>query len=925
MPLSREQFARAEELYFEANHLPPQQWPAFLERCCADDGAVRDEVRALLGIGMGNGDGVAQPLRDAMDAALRSASHASRLHVSTRSIVNQYLGKRIGPYVVEELLGEGGMGIVFRAQQERPVRRTVALKLIRAGMDWPDVVARFESERQALALMNHPNVARVFDAGTTEHGGHFFVMEYVAAASPITTWCDANRATIDQRLALATDVCEAVQHAHQRGVIHRDLKPTNVLVTVEGDKPVVKVIDFGVAKAVERPLTGHSLHTRAGQLIGTPEYMSPEQAELGAHDVDTRTDIYALGVMLYELVTGSPPLDRAKLAESGLDEVLRAVRNTEPPRPSTRVEKQLDPQAAQQVAEQRRTNPARLVRRLRGELDWIIGKAMEKDRGRRYASAAELADDLRRYRANQPVLAGPPGTLYRVRKFVRRHRIPVAVSLLLFVALLAGAAGTTWQAFRAVRAEREVRRRFEETQKIAESLRGAEQEVRQRYEDIRKIAETLLYDLDNSLRNDGPTKTRQLVVTTAQKYLDALAAEREPDLALRNSLVRGYVRIGNVQYNRTTGGPSGGSLGDVEGAVRSYAKALELQRGIAAEVKTPVARADVGRGLLFLGDAQAQLEEFDAALASYDEARQVLSAVAAEHPDQLMVVRDVALALDRRGGLFKEMGRPADAASSFKLALAIREDLVGRFPDKRAYRLEVARSQQMIREIEDPDRAREEQYEHMTQVMPRMRQALADDPDNPQRQRDVIGGLQRLAQISLARGKFDQGLAELDEARAIEERLLRSDPHNTVLQDDVARSFSMRGQALVQSGRAAEGIVAYERALTLRRQLAKSEGQSAGRRRVADTLSNLAWAYRAASRLDDAVAAAREAADLYEQRYDAQASEANAEPLRRALDLLADTCAAAGRDADADAARARRAKHGPPTTTPLTQSLRQAD
>jgi serine/threonine protein kinase len=916
LPLSREQFARAEELYFEANQLPQQEWPQFLDRRCADDGAVRDEVRALLGIG--NGDGVAQPLRAAMDNALHSAAHASRLHVSTRSIVNQYLGKRIGPYLVEELVGEGGMGIVFRAQQERPVRRTVALKLIRAGMDWPDVVARFESERQALALMNHPNVARVFDAGTTEHGGHYFVMEYVAGASPITAWCDANRATVDQRLALATDVCEAVHHAHQRGVIHRDLKPTNVLVTVEGERPVVKVIDFGVAKAVERPLTGQSLHTRAGQLIGTPEYMSPEQAELGAHDVDTRTDIYALGVVLYELVTGSPPLDRAKLGESGLDEVLRAVRTVDPPRPSTRVEKHLDAQAAQQIAGQRRTNPARLVRRLRGELDWIIGKALEKDRRRRYASAAELAEDLRRYRANQPVLAGPPGTLYRVRKFVRRHRIPVAVSFLLLVALLAGAAGTTWQAFRALRAERNALRAQHDAER-------AERDVRQKYEDIRKIAETLLYDLDNSLRNDGPTKARQLVVTTAQKYLDALAAERDPDLALRNSLVKGYVRIGNVQYNRVTGGPVGGSLGDVEGALRSYAKALELQRGIAAEVQTPVARADVGRGLLFLGDAQAQLEDYEAALASYDEGRQVLATVAAEHPDQLSIVRHVALAFDRRAGLFKAMGRNGEAVASYREALKIREDLVRRFPDDRANRLDVARSQQMIREIEEPDRARDEQYEHMKHVMPTMRKALDDDPENQQRQRDMVGGLQRVAQISVARGNFAQALAELDELRPIEERLLRTDPHNIVLQDDVARSLSMRGQALVQTGRAAEGIEAYERALKMRRQLAKTEGQNAGRRRVADTLTNLSWAYRAASRPDDAVTAAREAADLYEQRYNAQPNEANAEPLRRALDLLADACDAARRNDEAEATRARRARFGPPTPTQPTRNWPQDD
>ena len=918
MPLNREQFARAEELYFEANRLPPHEWPGFLDECCADDGAVRDEVRALLGLGNGNGDGdgdgdgVAQPLRAAMDAALRCAAHASRLHVSTRSIVNQYLGKRIGPYLVDELIGEGGMGIVFRAQQERPVRRTVALKLIRAGMDWPDVVARFESERQALALMNHPNVARVFDAGTTEQGGHYFVMEYVAAAKPITTWCDESRATIDQRLALAIDVCEAVQHAHQRGLIHRDLKPTNILVTVEAERPVVKVIDFGVAKAVERPLTGHSLHTRAGQLIGTPEYMSPEQAELGAQDVDTRTDIYALGVVLYELVTGSPPLDRAQLGESGLDEVLRAVRNIEPPRPSTRVEKQLDAPAALQVAGRRSTSPARLVRRLRGELDWIIGKALEKDRRRRYASAAELADDLRRFRANEPVLAGPPGTLYRVRKFVRRHRIPVAASLLLFAALLAGAVGTTWQAVRAMRAER--------------NALLAERDVRRKYEDIRKIAETLLYDLDNSLRNDGPTKTRQLVVTMAQQYLDALAAERDPDLALRNSLVKGYVRIGNVQYNSNTGGPnSGGSLGDLAGALRSYTKALALQRAIAAEVGTAVSRADVARGLIYVADTQAELEETDAAMRGYEEAHQILTHLAAEFPDDEKIARDVPLVLDRRGRLLLNLGRRDEALASFRAALALREQLMKRYPDDRHYRLDAARSAQSIREVEDPRRAHDEQYAHMLQVVPVMRKRLADDPDNPQRQRDLMGGLQRLAQISLARGRFAQALAEVDEALPMAQALLRQDPHNTVLQDDVARSLSMRGQTLTQLSRFADAADAYTLALELRRRLATSAGTGAARRRVAETLVNLAWACQAAARYDEARAAAREAVDIHEQRYAAEASEANRAALAQALDLLIDASTAANRADEADAARARRAKYGPPTTAAQGQSSRPGD
>lgn len=324
----------------------------------------------------------------------------------------------IGPYRILEQLGEGGMGTVYLAEQEKPLRRRVALKLIKLGMDTRGVIARFEAERQALALMNHPNVARAIDGGATPDGRPYFVMEYVDGVR-LTDYCDAERLDIPARLALFAGVCEAIQHAHQKGVIHRDIKPSNVLVCRESGRSVPKVIDFGVAKATNQRLTEQTLFTEQGVLIGTPEYMSPEQAGADVSDVDTRTDIYSLGVLLYELLVGALPIDTETLRRVGLDELHRLIRDQDPPKPTTRLSDLGD--RAEQNARQRGTDLSTLRRKLRGDLDWIVMKCLEKDRDRRYAATSELIDDLQRYVRHQPVSAGPPSMSYRARKYVRRH------------------------------------------------------------------------------------------------------------------------------------------------------------------------------------------------------------------------------------------------------------------------------------------------------------------------------------------------------------------------------------------------------------------------------------------------------------------------------------------------------------------------
>jgi eukaryotic-like serine/threonine-protein kinase len=346
--------------------------------------------------------------------------------------------EQIGPYRLLQKIGEGGMGEVWLAEQTEPVRRKVALKLIKAGMDTKQVVARFEAERQALALMDHPAIAKVYEAGETPRGLPYFAMEHIAG-EPITRYCDGHRLGTVERLKLFGLVCEGVQHAHQKGVIHRDLKPSNVLVAIQDGKPVPKIIDFGVAKATAQRLTERTMFTELGMLVGTPEYMSPEQAEMTGLNVDTRTDVYALGVILYELLTGALPFEPKELRAAGYDEIRRRIREVDPPRPSTRVSTMGE--ASTESAHNRGSEPGKLAGQLRGDLDWIVMKSLEKDRTRRYGSPNELAADLIRHLEHEPVLAGPPSTWYRSRKFVRRHRFGVAVASLAVAGL--GAFGVT--------------------------------------------------------------------------------------------------------------------------------------------------------------------------------------------------------------------------------------------------------------------------------------------------------------------------------------------------------------------------------------------------------------------------------------------------------------------------------------------------
>jgi eukaryotic-like serine/threonine-protein kinase len=559
----------------------------------------------------------------------------------------EHPGERIGPYVLLEVLGQGGMGAVWLAEQYEPVRRQVALKVIKSGMDSESVVARFEAERQALALMDHPNIAKVFDGGTTATGRPYFVMEVVQGI-PITRYCDQEKLTVRQRFELMIPVCQAVQHAHQKGIIHRDLKPSNILVGLYDGRPVPKVIDFGVAKATGSLLAEQTMHTMEGSIVGTLEYMAPEQAEVTNLDIDTRVDIYSLGVVLYELVTGSPPFSRQKLQSAALEQMLRMIREVEPSKPSTKLS---TADALPSLAAIRGMEPRRLTNFIRGDLDWIVMKCLEKERSRRYETANGLASDIQHYLAHEPVLAGPPSATYRFKKFVRRNRGIVAAGAAVAASLLIGVVAFAWQAKvardqrdRAVYAESEANKRANELKQVADYQEKMLQQI-----DATDAGVQLMTDLrarhGASLEKSKTPEAERLARAAAfQNELVAVNATDTAVALLDRNVLAPAVRTITTQFAdqplvdatlRTTLGNIYYGLGRQKEALELYQRAYELRaKSLGEEHRdTLLARGGVGKvqgDLQQLADAESTIRATLTALQRSlgDDAKETLDAKA---------------------------------------------------------------------------------------------------------------------------------------------------------------------------------------------------------------------------------------------------------------------------------------------------------
>jgi len=543
-----------EEIFYQAlERRVPDERAAYLEQACAGNPALRASVEALLRANVGASGFMDQP--------------NPPLGLTLDAPVSERPGTLIGPYKLLEQIGEGGFGVVFMAEQTQPVRRKVALKVLKPGMDTHQVVARFEAERQALAIMDHPNIAKVYDGGATASGRPYFVMELVKGV-PITEFCDQNHLRPRQRLELFLGVCQAVQHAHHKGIIHRDLKPSNVLVTVHDTTPVVKVIDFGVAKALGQELTDKTLFTGLAQMVGTPLYMSPEQAGQSGLDIDTRSDIYSLGVLLYELLTGTTPFEKERFKQAAYDEIRRIIREEEPPRPSTRLSDSKD--SLPSISAQRHMEPAKLTKLVRGELDWIVMKALEKDRNRRYETANGFAQDLQRYLADEPVQACPPSLGYRLQKFTRRNKTALTAGALVVLALVVGTVVSSWQAIEATvarDAESKARKEEREARDALDSAR--EEKEQQRLRTNRELSETLLEaarlqakarlarPADNESRNQLRATLGRARTLASSAFADPVLVGREQafqkELKQEEADRRMVARLEEIRLNKDNG------------------------------------------------------------------------------------------------------------------------------------------------------------------------------------------------------------------------------------------------------------------------------------------------------------------------------------------------------------------------------------
>jgi serine/threonine protein kinase len=797
---------------------------AFLDRACACDPGLRRSVESLL------------------------AAYEAGAFLEVPALVataewqpaREGPGAAVGPYRLLEQIGEGGMGLVFAAEQQHPVYRRVALKVIKPGMDSALVVARFEQERQALALMYHPNIAKVLDAGTTAAGLPYFVMELVKGES-ITRFCDRGRLTPRERLGLFVSACQAVQHAHTKGVIHRDIKPSNVLVTAQGGAPAVKVIDFGVAKAVGQHLTDKTVYTHVAQLVGTPRYMNPEQAEPGGRDVDTRSDVYALGVLLYELLTGTTPFDGERLRRADDEEVRRILREEEPPKPSARA----------------RAGPRRLSQLLRGDLDWVVMKALEKDRTRRYDTASAFAADVERYLREEPVLAGPPSPWYRFRKFARRNRAALATASAAVAALalvLGVSVAVVWSEKNQAVAARKLA-----DEKAAEATLARQSAAEQRNLALETLND-LVFSVQEQIREledgraveDGQSELLRATRRLRQQLLDQAVTglrrvQRSADnaRALDESMAAARVRMGEVFLRAGQSGPA--------------RQEFELARGL-ADGQAPREEALAHCGL---GDVSVQARDAAAAQRHYERAVELLRPLAADGTAAAPARHDLSGAYRRLAQLSLMRQNPAQARDYFLKSLEHLGPWAAAHPDNAHAQIELYDHFVRLARLSEQAAARD----YFRQALDVAKAAAAADPQRPAAQLRLWTAYHQFGKASLELGDLVTGRDHFREAARLREarRLRLPKKHLEVLE---LYDCLLLAQVNLQLGDAAEARTYFEKLVRAREAQAAADPQSASlKAALARECADLAWllaTHPAAAFRDPAraVALARRAVEL---------------------------------------------------------------
>jgi serine/threonine protein kinase len=773
-------------LFALALEKPAEKRAAFLEALCEGDTALRQRLEALLAA------------HEQPETLLTTQTEAARptIKLDFSNTPDEAVGQTLGRYKLLERVGEGGCGVVYVAEQTEPVRRRVALKVIKLGMDTKQVVARFEAERQALAMMDHPNIAKVLDAGTTDVGRPYFVMELVRGIR-ITDYCDQANLSTKERLDLFIKVCQAIQHAHQKGIIHRDIKPSNILVTLHDGVPVPKVIDFGIAKATEGRLTDNTVYTQLHQFIGTPAYMSPEQAEMSGLDIDTRSDIYSLGVLLYELLAGSTPFDAKELMASGLDAMRKTIREKEPQRPSTKLSQTLvaanvsslkSSDGKPTTEEEVRADSRRLLRvketihQLKGDLDWIVMKCLEKDRQRRYETANGLAADLKRHLNNEPVLARPPSAAYKFQKAFRRNKLVFAAGTAIAAALVLGVVGTS---VGLVRAERQ-RQAAESSRKLAEQrFLGASRFVEDVFQKVAPEFSDLM----------GASKAGEALAQTSVTFLESLGGTNGSNEAFQAELAALYGQLANALGNPYA--PN--SIGDYDTALRFANQSLTITQGLLKQNPSDKDLWNLLRAEDRVGNILLSLERPGEAIIHHRRMLELSRQMLDRQPDNATAQKRIILAHFRIGHDLRAQGLTREALEQHYLPYAkqsLDQVLDRTLNSGEAHSCGVAHS--LVGESEMQLNRPLEALPHLEASQEWRRILVEREPNNARYARDWSGihGAIGLAQIGL--GRFDEGVTNLQEAVRLAENLIVRDPMNGSSQVQLIDSLQLQAEGFAK-------------------------------------------------------------------------------------------------------------------------------